>query len=59
VVLTIVRKSSGYKFKKKVKIIGVLDDFIRAKGASGMETAIPMDDEYMRVDGIRVLFPEI
>jgi hypothetical protein len=45
VVLTILNKRLECKFKKKVKIIGVLDDFIRAKGASGMETAIPMDDE--------------
>ena len=52
VVLTVLNKRLGCRFEKRLKITKVLDDFIRGKNSSGMEVAIPMDDEYMRVEEI-------
>lgn len=54
VVLTILRKPK-FKFERGGRIVDVQNGVIKIKGPSGMETAIPLDDEYMKVESIRAL----
>lgn len=57
VVLTICRKG-GRRFERNARIVGLEDGFVKVRGASGMVVAIPLDDEYMKVEGVRIEFPE-
>ena len=57
VVLTILRKTKSV-FERRVRILGVEHGFIKVRGLSGMEGVVPLDDEYMRVEAIRLCDPE-
>lgn len=56
VVLTIATKMGT--FKKTGKIVHVLDGIIRLKGPSGMESPVPLKDQWMNVTGIEYIIPE-
>lgn len=54
VVLTILRKPK-VRFEREGRIVAVEHGTIKIKGPSGMDTVIPLDDEYMRVESVRAV----
>lgn len=53
VVLTIGTKMGT--FDKKGRIVSVEDGYITLKGPSGMDTTVPLEDRWMKVESIRAV----
>lgn len=56
-VLTVFRKT-GRRFEIRAKIVGLENGLVNVRGATGMIACIPIDDEYMKIEGARIEFPE-
>lgn len=57
VILTVYKKGRS-RFEVAGRIVGLEAGCVKVRGASGMVVAIPVDDEYMKVEGVRIEFPE-
>ena len=54
-ILTI-NKKAGKRFELDAEIISIEDGFVNVRGCSGMIASIPIDDDYMKIEGVRVEF---